>query len=255
MWRVETSLKRLARASWQSLSRLTGAEARPGAEDVRRLAQTFKPMNSRVTKTASPAQASPLAPSPPPATPPTRPSARAPRHAPSAPPASRHAHPRHAPLTTRPFATRPSPTRPRPRPIPPLAPLACSAFLPSRPLSWERRGRLVCAAGASVQPSQPRRPGSEAARRQDARRSGGGGGGGPCALRASSGVREAATSEAAAAAAAGTALPKDLAEMDLVGLVCCLAAGLLYHNTLDAGFVYDDRGIRSQCGTDTIIQP
>ncbi|GLG93960.1 Protein of unknown function, partial [Gryllus bimaculatus] len=92
----------------------------------------------------------------------------------------------------------------------------------------------------SVQPSQPRRPGSEAARRQDARRSGGGGGGGPCALRASSGVREAATSEAAAAAAAGTALPKDLAEMDLVGLVCCLAAGLLYHNTLDAGFVYDD---------------
>jgi hypothetical protein len=29
--------------------------------------------------------------------------------------------------------------------------------------------------------------------------------------------------------------------MDPVNLVCCLLAGLLYYNTLDAGFVYDDR--------------
>lgn len=29
--------------------------------------------------------------------------------------------------------------------------------------------------------------------------------------------------------------------MDPVNLVCCLVAGLLYYNTLDAGFVYDDR--------------
>jgi hypothetical protein len=29
--------------------------------------------------------------------------------------------------------------------------------------------------------------------------------------------------------------------MDAVNLVCCLVAGLLYYNTLDAGFVYDDR--------------
>jgi hypothetical protein len=29
--------------------------------------------------------------------------------------------------------------------------------------------------------------------------------------------------------------------MDPVNLMCCLVAGLLYYNTLDAGFVYDDR--------------
>ncbi|KAJ4443154.1 hypothetical protein ANN_04804 [Periplaneta americana] len=32
--------------------------------------------------------------------------------------------------------------------------------------------------------------------------------------------------------------------MDPVNLVCCLVAGLLYYNTLDAGFVYDDRRVR-----------
>lgn len=34
-----------------------------------------------------------------------------------------------------------------------------------------------------------------------------------------------------------TAAPK----MDYVSLVCCVLAFLLYYNTLDAGFVYDDR--------------
>jgi hypothetical protein len=42
--------------------------------------------------------------------------------------------------------------------------------------------------------------------------------------------------------------------MDPVNLMCCLVAGLLYYNTLDAGFVYDDRWVTSASDCSKLIE-